>query len=95
MHGQIAVMIEFGVGPLFESVAEDDHAATGFQLQVEFNMAVTEDIIIAVVMLFLLIFGEEHQLLFALAFVRTGVCQLFETAFLRPTVTDLVTPCRR
>ena len=95
MKGEIAVVVEFGVGPLLETVAEDDYAAAGRDLQVEFDMPMTEDIVVAVGVLLLLIFGKKHQLFLILSFVRTGVGDLFETAFLRPLVAELVSPSRR
>ena len=61
MHGQVTFVVQFGIGPLFEAVAEDDDAAAGGYLQVEFDMPVTEDIVIAVVMLFLLVLGKEFE----------------------------------
>ena len=95
MEGEIAVVIEFGVGPLFETIAEDDDTAAGRDLQVEFDMPMTEDIVVAVGVLLLLIFGKKHQLFLILSFVRTGVGDLFEAAFLRPLVAELVSPSRR
>ena len=52
MECEIAVVVEFGVGPLLETVAEDDDTAAGRDLQVELNMPMTEDIVVAVVVLF-------------------------------------------
>ena len=95
MKGQIAVVVEFGVGPLLETVAEDDDTAAGRDLQVEFDMPMTEDIVVAVVVLFLLVFGKKHQFLFVLTFVRTGVFELFEAAAFRPLVAEFVAPSRR
>lgn len=95
MKGEITVVIEFGVGPLLETVAEDDYAAAGRDLQVKLDMPMTEDIVVAVVVLFLLVFGKKHQFLFALAFVRTGVSDLFETTAFRPLVAEFVAPSRR
>ncbi len=95
MKGQIAVVIEFGVRPLFETIAEDDDTASGRDLQVEFDMPMAEDIVVAVGVLFLLLFGKKHQFLFVLTFVRTGVFELFEAAFLRPFVAEFVAPSRR
>ena len=95
MKGQIAVVIEFGVRPLFETIAEDDDTAAGRNLQVEFDMPMAEDIVVAVGVLFLLLFGKKHQFLFVLTFVRTGVFELFEAASLRPFVAEFVAPSRR
>ena len=95
MECEIAVVVEFGVGPLLETVAEDDDTAAGRDLQVELNMPMTEDIVVAVGVLLLLIFGKKHQLFLILSFVRTGVGDLFETAFLRPLVAEFVAPSRR
>ena len=58
-------------------------------------MPVTEDIVVAVVALFLLVLGKKHQFLFLLAFVGAGVRQLFEAAFLRPVIADGIAYLRR
>ena len=80
------MVVEFGVGPLFETVAEDDYAASGRDLQVELDMPMTEDIVVAVGVLLLLIFGKKHQLFLILSFVRAGVGDLFKPAAFRPLV---------
>ena len=95
MEGEITVVIEFGVGPLLETIAEDDDTAAGWDLQVELNMPMTEDIVVAVVVLLLLFFGKKHQFLFVLTFVRTRVFELFEAAAFRPLVAKFVAPSRR
>ena len=95
MEGEITVVIEFGVGPLLETIAEDDDTAAGRDLQVELNMPMTEDIVVAVVVLFLLFFGKKHQFRFVLTFVRTRVFEFFEAAAFRPLVAEFVAPSRR
>ena len=95
MHGQVTFVVQFGIGPLFEAIAEDDDAAAGGYLQVEFDMPVAEDIVIAVVADFLLLFGKEDEFFFVLAFVRAGVGYLIEAALFRPGIAEFVSPCRR
>ena len=89
------MVVEFGVRPLFEAVAEDDDAAAGRDLEIQLNMPVSEDIVVPVVLLLLLIFGEENELLFVLTLVRTRVGYLFESAFLCPLIAEVVAPFRR
>ena len=86
------MVIQLGVCPLFEAVAEDDDAASTGYLQVEFNMSMAEDIVIAVVVLFLLVLGEENEFFFVFTFVGTGVGDVLQTASFRPTVTEFVAP---
>ena len=95
MQGQLSIVVEACVGPLAETIAEDDHAAPGGYLQVEFDMPVSEDIVVPVVLLLLLVFGEQHQLLFVLAFVRAGVGEFFQPASFGPVVAEMVSPTRR
>ena len=95
MKGQITVVIEFGVRPLLETIAKDDDAAAGRNLQVEFDMPVAEDIVIAVVADFLLLFGKEDEFFFVFAFVGAGVGYLIEATLFRPCIAEFVSPCRR
>ena len=95
MHGQVTFVVQFGIGPLFEAIAEDDDAATGGYLQVEFDMPVAEDIVVAMVADFLLLFGKEDEFFFVLAFVGAGVGYLIEAALFRPGIAEFVSPCRR
>ena len=95
MHGQVTFVVQFGIGPLFEAVAEDDDAAAGGYLQVEFDMPVAEDIVIAVVADFLLLFGKEDEFFFVFAFVGAGGGYLIEATLFRPGIAEFVSPCRR
>ena len=95
MKGQIAVVIEFGVGPLLETIAEDDDAAAGRDLQVEFDMPMAEDIVVAVGVLFLLLFGKKHQLFLVFSLVGTRLRDLFQTTPFCPFITEFITPTRR
>ena len=95
MKGEVTFVVQFGVGPLFEAIAEDDDAAAGRDLEVEFDMPMSEDIVVAVVAYFLLLFGEEDEFFFVLPFVGAGVGYLVEPALFRPVISEFVTPCRR
>ena len=95
MKGEVTFVVQFGVGPLFEAIAEDDDAAAGRDLEVEFDMPMSEDIVVAVVAYFLLLFGEEDEFFFVLPFVGAGVGYLVEPALFRPGISEFVTPCRR
>ena len=92
---QVSLVVEFGVRPLFDTVAEDHHAAAGCDLQIQFDMPVTEDIIVAVVVLFLLVLGEENKFFFIFSFVRAGVRDVLQSAPFRPGVAEFVSPRRR
>ena len=54
------IIFQPAIRPLLEAVAEDYHAAVACDLQVEVDMAVSEDIEIAVVTQPLLLLGEKH-----------------------------------
>ena len=49
-----------GEGELLPAVAENDDSAVATEHQIEFDMAMTKDVIIVVIALLLLFFGEEH-----------------------------------
>ena len=92
MQAQIALVVKFGVCPLLEAVPEDDHTAARSNLQVQLNMPVSENIIVAMVADPLLVFGEKDQLFLVFSFVRAWIGYLFETALFRPSVTEFVAP---
>lgn len=54
------IFFQPAICPLLEAVAEDNNAAAAGDLQVKVNMAVSEDIEIAVVAQPLLLLGEKH-----------------------------------
>ena len=56
----MTLVVEFGVGPLLETISEDNYAAAGSDLEIEFDVPVTEDIIVAMILLLLLILRKEH-----------------------------------
>lgn len=95
MDGERAVLIEFGVREILEAIAEYDDSGAACDLEIEFYMAMAEDIVIAVVLLLLLVFGKEHQFFLVFALVRTGISDLFEPAVFGPFVSELITPTRR
>ena len=43
------MIIKLSVGPLAEAVTQDDDACSGLELQIQFDMSVTEDIEVAMV----------------------------------------------
>ena len=95
MQAQSPVVIQLRIRPLLETVAQQHHPAAARNLQIQFNMPVTEDVIIAVITLILLLFGEQYQLFLVLALVRTRVRNLLQPALLGPVVTEIITPTRR
>ena len=54
------IILQSAICPLLEAVAEDNNAAAAGDLQVKVNMAVPEDIEIAVVAQPLLLLGKKH-----------------------------------
>ena len=88
------MVIHLGIGELLPAVAEDDDSAVAAEHQVEFDVAMPEDVEVVVIAQLLLLFGEKHKLLFVLSFVGTWVCQLFEAAVFCPIVSKCVAPSR-
>ena len=95
MQRQSTMMVEFGVGELLETIAEDDDAAVIGYLQIEFDVPVTENVVIPMVRLLLLLFSKENKFFFVFSFVGTRIRQLFESAFLCPVIAEFVSPTRR
>lgn len=93
MKGEIAVVVEFGVSPLFETISKDDDATAGSNLYIQLDMPVTEDIVVAVGVMLLLLFGKKHEFLLVLAFVRAGILKFFEPAAFCPFISDFISPC--
>ena len=54
------IILQSAICPLLEAVAEDNNATVAGDLQVKVNMAVPEDIEIAVVAQPLLLLGKKH-----------------------------------
>ena len=70
-------MIQFCVCEFLEAVTQNDHAAVFGNLQIQFNVAMAEDIIIAMVVLLFLFFGKKHQLFLVFALVGARLRDLF------------------
>ena len=94
MKGEVTSVVQFGVGPLFEAIAEDDDSAVLSYLQVQFDMPMSEDVVIPMVVLCFLVFGKEDEFFFVFSFVRAGIIEFFESASFRPVISKMVSPCR-
>ena len=95
MHCQLALVVQLGISPLFEAIAQDDDSAVLSYLQVQFDMPMSEDVVIPMVMLCFLVFGKEDEFFFVFAFVGAGVGYLIEATLFRPGIAEFVSPCRR
>ena len=84
------MFVHSGIGPLLPAVAENDDAGVACNHEVEFDMPMSEDVIIVVVAELLLLLGEEDKFLGVLAFVGARVRHFFHTAAACPFVAKAV-----
>ena len=94
MHCQLALVVQFGISPLFEAIAQYYYATAARNLQIQLNMTVAEDILVMMHTSLLLLFGEQNQFFLVFSFVRAWVVQFFQSTAFGPIVAELVSPCR-